>query len=241
MPQLVRDDVTIRYEVAGDGFPVLLIAPGGMRSTVEFWGRMPWDPTTTLTEGYRVVGMDQRNAGQSWAPVTAADGWATYTADQLALLDHLGIECCHVIGMCIGGPYVMGLLRAAPERFASAVMLQPIGLDANREAFHEMFDGWRAEVADAHPEADEAAWTSFRSNMYDGDFLFNTDRDEAVAVSTPILLLMGDDLYHPQSVSRQLADLLPDVTFVEHWKDDEVIADTDATIRRFLAAHTPAD
>ena len=77
--------------------------------------------------------MDQRNAGRSTAPVTADTGWATYRDDQLALLDELGIERCHVVGMCIGGPYIAGLLTRAPERFASAVLLQPVGIDGNRD------------------------------------------------------------------------------------------------------------
>ena len=55
-------------------------------------------------------------------------------------------------------------------------MLQPIGLDDNHQAFYEMFDAWKADIIDQHPEADEVAWHAFRSNMYDGDFLFNTSR-----------------------------------------------------------------
>ena len=39
----------------------------------------------------------------------------------------------------IGGPYIMGLIRHAPARIASAVMMQPIGLDGNRDAFHAPF------------------------------------------------------------------------------------------------------
>ena len=46
---------------------------------------------------------------------------------------------------------------------------------------------------------------------------------------------MGDDLYHPQSTSRELAALAPRAKLVEQWKDDELLTDTDATIKRFLA------
>ena len=38
----------------------------------------------------------------------------------LALLDHLGIDRFHVAGMCIGGPYIMGLIQAAPQRVFEA-------------------------------------------------------------------------------------------------------------------------
>ncbi|QGG94302.1 alpha/beta fold hydrolase [Actinomarinicola tropica] len=239
MASFDRDGATIHYDDEGRGHPVLLIAPGGMRSANEVWGNMPWNPRTALADGYRLIGMDQRNAGRSTAPVTGDEGWATYAADQLALLDHLGIERCHVLGMCIGGPYILGLLQAAPDRFDSAVLLQPVGIDDNRAALEEMFDAWRADIADRHPEADDAAWASYRSHMWDGEFVLTASPEQAAAIRTPILLLKGNDLYHPASTSDALAATLPDVTYVERWKDDESLPATDATIKEFLARHTP--
>jgi pimeloyl-ACP methyl ester carboxylesterase len=231
--------VTIHFDDEGSGFPVLLIAPGGMRSANELWVNMPWNPRAALAGEYRVIGMDQRNAGRSTAPVSGRDGWATYTADQLGLLDHLGIERCHVVGMCIGGPYIMGLLGAAPERFASAVLLQPVGIDDNRQAFHDMFDQWADGLRDAHPEADDDDWTSFRSNMWDGDFVLTAGGDDAARCTTPMLVMMGNDLYHPQSISRELAAVAPRATLVEEWKEGDALVAADTTIRAFLAEHTP--
>jgi pimeloyl-ACP methyl ester carboxylesterase len=241
MPSFERDGAVLHYDLHGpdDGHPVLLIAPGGMRSAAAVWANAPWDPRERLADRYRVIAMDQRNAGRSTAPVSADHGWATYTADQLALLDHLGVERCHVVGMCIGGPYIVGLLRAAPERFTAAVMLQPVGLTTNREAFYEMFDAWVADLRDQHPEVDDDAWRSFRSNMWDHEFVCTATPEEVREIRTPILLLKGNDLYHPPETSEQLAALLPNVTYVERWKDEEVLADTDATIRSFLQTHTP--
>jgi pimeloyl-ACP methyl ester carboxylesterase len=139
MPTLERDDLEIHYWEHGEGFPILLIAPGGMKSRIEAWGGARWSPLQKL-DGYRLIAMDQRNAGSSRAPIEASDGWATYTLDQLTLLDHLEVDRFAVVGMCIGGPYIMGLIHAAPERVAAAVMLQPIGLQDNRDAFFAMFD-----------------------------------------------------------------------------------------------------
>lgn len=242
MPSFEHAGARIHHDDEGapDAFPVLLIAPGGMRSSNDRWSSMPWDPRTALVGSYRVIGMDQRNAGRSSAPVSGDDGWHTYRADQLALLDHLGVDRCHVIGMCIGGPYVLGLLTAAPDRFASAVLLQPVGIDGNRPVFDDVFDGWRDEIADAHPEATPADWTSFRSNMWDGEFVLTATRGQVAAITTPMLVAMGDDQYHPSSTSREIAALAPDVTFLERWKDDESLPATHAAILGFLAAHTPA-
>lgn len=239
MASVTRDGATIHFDDEGEGYPILLIAPGGMRSANEIWNGVPWNPRAALVGDYRLIGMDQRNAGRSTAPVSADDGWATYAADQLAVLDHLGIERCHVLGMCIGGPYIVGLLRAAPERFSAAVMLQPVGIDGNREALEEMFDQWATAIAPDHPEVDADGWASFRSNMWGGEFVLTAGPDDVGSIDTPVLLLKGNDLYHPPSTSAALAAALPDVTYVERWKDDEVLPQTDATIKEFLAARTP--
>lgn len=240
MASFERADAQIHYDIEGqtldsEGVPVLLIAPGGMRSANEIWGTTPWNPRVQLAPSHNLIGMDQRNAGRSRAPVSADDGWATYTADQVALLDHLQIDECHVVGMCIGGPFIFGLLRAAPERFRSAVILQPVGIDENRHALEEMFDTWANAQAERHPEAGPDDWASFRSNMWDGDFVLTASPDEVEAIETPVLLLKGNDLYHPASTSDLLAERLPNVTYVERWKDDESLAATDATIKEFLA------
>jgi pimeloyl-ACP methyl ester carboxylesterase len=240
MAMLHHGDVAIHYEERGEGFPLLLIAPGGLRSAIPVWKHAPWDPVEQLAPAYRVIAMDQRNAGDSRGPITGTDSWATYTADQLALLDHLGIERSHVLGMCIGGAYILSLLRTAPQRFASAVFLQPIGLDGNRDAFFEIFDGWQAEQAPLHPGTSDADWAAFRRNLYGGDdVLWSVPTEEIGAMATPMLVLMGDDLYHPQIASRTLAATAPRATLVERWKQPEDQPAAREAVEEFLAAHTP--
>ena len=237
MPTFERDAVRIHYETSGQGFPILAIAPGGMRSEIAAWSRSPWHPVERLKERYRVIAMDQRNAGESFAPVGHDDGWDRYTEDQLALLDHLGVERFAVVGMCIGGSYIAGLLRAAPERVACAVMMQPIGLENNRPAFYEMFGGWVDDVRGQHPEADDAVWDRFRDTMFGGPFLFNATREQVAAIDAPLLVLRGDDLYHPESISRAVVALAKNARLVERWKDEEHVDRADAAIRELLAAH----
>ena len=234
------DGAEIYYEVHGEGFPVLLIAPGGMRSAVSFWENTPWNPITDLEGDFQVVAMDQRNAGSSQGPVSASHGWHTFAADQLALMDHLGAERFHVAGMCIGGPYAFGLIDAAPEMVASAVLFQPIGRDENRQAFYEMFDGWAVGLKEKFPEMSDADWASFRGNMYDGDArIFNVDDDWVRTCTTPLLVLCGRDLYHPESTSRAIAEMAPDVTFIENWKEGEAREAARVAVADFLKNHTP--
>lgn len=242
MATFERDGIRLYYETSGEGFPVLLFAPGGMRSCIPVWERAAYDPIAALSPHFRVIAMDQRNASsRSPAPVRASDGWHVYTDDHLALLDHLGVERCHVLGNCIGGSYCLGLMERAPDRVAAGVLQQPIGLHGdNREAFYAMFDAWAKELAPKKPEVSEATWASFREHMYGGDFVFNVSREFVRQCRTPMLVLMGNDLYHPSETSREIAELAPHAELVERWKEPDVV---DATVERvigFLRQHTPA-
>ena len=235
MPFYERDGARIRYAVQGEGDPLLLIAPGGMRSHLEAWERLPFDLVGALAAEHRVVTMDQRNAGESTAPIRGTDGWDTYTADQLGLMEHLGCARFGVVGMCIGGAYIANLFRHAPERIARAAMLQPIGLEDNRDTFYALFDGWADELREAHPEASEADWAAFRAHMFGGDFLFAASREDVAAIEAPLLVLRGDDVYHPASISREVAELAPRGELLERSKEPEHHEAAQAALLRFLA------
>jgi pimeloyl-ACP methyl ester carboxylesterase len=234
MPVFERDSVRLYYEVSGpeDGPAVLLIAPGGMKSAISFWASTPWNPIDQLQSDYRVVAMDQRNAGASIAPVSGGDGWLTYTDDQFALMDHLGIDKFHVAGMCIGGPYSLGLIQQVPQRVLSATLFQTIGRDNNRDAFYAMFDDW-AEPLKSKKSATEEEWQAFRERMYGGnEVFFNVPESFVSQCPIPLLVFMGSDLYHPESSSRLVAELAPDVEFVESWKAG---SDRDLAMQTFAA------
>src|SRR5438093_3765529 len=128
MPFLKRGEASIYYEEYGSGYPVLLFAPGSLNSRISDWrNSAPFDPTAVLADDFRLIAMDQRNAGgQSWAPITG-EGWEAYTADQVAVLDHLGIERAHIMGQCIGGPFSLGMIKSQGERISAAVLMQPSG------------------------------------------------------------------------------------------------------------------
>ena len=130
MPSFEHHGARIYYEEFGHGFPILTFAPAGLQSTIAVWSEpsAPINPTTEFADKFRVIAMDQRNAGgQSRAPITAQDGWDAYTTDHIAVLDRLRIDRCHLYGQCIGGSFIMNMLKHHPERVQSAVLAQPIG------------------------------------------------------------------------------------------------------------------
>ena len=76
MASFDRGDATLHYDVEGDGFPVLLIAPGGMRSANDLWLNMVWNPRAALADASELPGLLsldllQRLAERSRAAVAA--------------------------------------------------------------------------------------------------------------------------------------------------------------------------
>jgi pimeloyl-ACP methyl ester carboxylesterase len=142
MPHIARPDGTrIYYEVRGAGCPLLLFAPGGINSQVSFWANSPVNPFDFADE-FMVIGMDQRNAEHSPAPL-AAPTWEDHVADQLAVLDAVGVERALLWGGCIGVAYVLRFIQEAPQRVIAAVGQNPVGLYDGvntRHTFFKMFE-----------------------------------------------------------------------------------------------------
>jgi pimeloyl-ACP methyl ester carboxylesterase len=248
MPTLQIPAGHLHYEVHGRGYPVLLFAPGFLSSRIERWSTNParpgvpqdWlDPVAALQDEFRLVALDVRNAGSSRARVTERDDWTTYAADHLALLDHLGITRCHVMGACIGVSFALSLVAARPGLVTSLVLQNPIGLSPeNRAALDHEFELWRQEVS-GWPNIDPAVLPAFGRNMFGGDFIFSVTPRFVRECTLPMLLMPGNDLVHPAVVSDELARA-PNVEILAPWKSVALREDAMRRVREFLIRHTPS-
>jgi pimeloyl-ACP methyl ester carboxylesterase len=243
MPSFDHHGAHIHYEEFGQGFPILTFAPAGLRSVIDVWSQpsAPINPTTEFAFNYRVIAMDQRNAGgQSRAPMTAQDNWDSYTDDHVAILDHLRIDRCHLYGQCIGGSFIINMLKRHPERVAACVLAQPIGrvgpMAPGRTA---NFSGWAETVKD-RPDATDPVLSAFYQNLYAPGFVYCADRDFVKTIKAPCLVLAGNDEAHPWPISEELSKLLPNVEFVAEWKSEPALTPAKAKVKEFLAKHTPA-
>jgi pimeloyl-ACP methyl ester carboxylesterase len=243
MPTIEHHGASIYYEEHGQGFPLLTFAPAGLASTIAVWSQpsAPVNPVTEFAGSFRVIVMDQRNAGgQSRAPITAQDGWHSYTADHIAVLDHLKIDRCHLYGQCIGGSFIFSMLKTQGQRVASAVLAQPIGRVGAMPAVRAArFTAWAESLKD-HPEATEPVLEAFYQNLYGPGFVYSVDRAFVSSCRTPSLLLAGNDEAHPFPISEELARLLPNCKFIPEWKTGAALVSAKASIKQFLAEHTPA-
>ena len=241
MPGFDDDGVAIYYEEFGQGFPILTFAPGGLLSTIAFWSRpaSPVNPTTEFAGEYRVIAMDQRNAGgRTRAPISASDGWHNFASDHIALLDYLGIGRCHLYGQCIGGPFIFSLLQAIPDRIVSAIIAQPIGRVGDLQPGRSgSFEGW---VGQTKPQVSDAVLDSYYNNLYAPGFAYSADRDFVRSCTTPALVLAGNDAAHPFAIAEEIAQLMPNAEFIPEWKEGESLEDAKQRMHAFLRQHTPA-
>lgn len=242
MPFLKVEDGKIHYQGFGAGFPILLFAPGGMWSEAAKWqGSAVWnDWTKVLAKDYRVIAMDQRNAGQSRTTIEADHGWHSYATDHLALMDHLGIDRFHTLGGCIGSSFCLKLCEMAPDRISATVLQNPIGLNPEAPTnFPDGFAKWCAERRRERPELNQAAMEGLGRNLWGGDFVFSVSRDFVRQCRTPALVLPGNDVPHPRIIGMEVADLLPGSERLIDWKGPDHIDEQRERVLSFLQKHTP--
>src|SRR3954451_10972770 len=99
MAYVITDDgVGLHVEEAGRGFPVLFVH--------EFAGdHRSWEPQVrALSRRYRCITYAARGYPPSDVPEDpAAYSQARAVADAIAVLDGLGVEHAHVVGLSMGG------------------------------------------------------------------------------------------------------------------------------------------
>ena len=242
-----KGPVRIYYEQTGSGFPLLLIAGGGLNSTIAGLAN-PFNPIEQFKNEFRCIASDLRNAntGQSSGPLEIDRPWDAYTDDHLGLMDHLGIQRFMVLGFCIGGPFIWNLLKRAPDRIVAAVLAQPSGSRPEmRDLFYENnIKGWGPELVKRRPEITMEVVDKFLTKMYrtNADFVFTVTRDFVRTVKTPILILPDDIPAHPYAVAMEAAMLAPNAEVsMFPWKEPpERIPLAIRQIRSFLRAHRPA-
>jgi pimeloyl-ACP methyl ester carboxylesterase len=120
MPTVDSGGVPIRYEVLGDGQPIVL-AHGFTFSFDGIWRRWGW-VDHLLAQGRRVIGLDFRGHGASGKPRDpAAYAGNQMPDDVLAVMEVLGLERADLMGYSMGGWISLNLLARFPGRFYSVM------------------------------------------------------------------------------------------------------------------------
>jgi pimeloyl-ACP methyl ester carboxylesterase len=104
-----------------DGIPVLLLHGNFTSAT---WCE---EIMLSLPDGYRGIAPDQRGFGDTdpKKKIDATRGMSDLADDAIALLDHLGIDKAHILGLSLGGSVLWRMLMDAPQRFLTATQVAP--------------------------------------------------------------------------------------------------------------------
>ena len=129
------DRLTTRVLFAGpeDGIPVLFIH--GNFSSATWWE----ETMLQLPPNFRGIAPDQRGYGGAdpAVKIDATRGMGDLVEDALALMDHLGHEQFHLVGVSLGGLVVWWTMADAPGRLLSVTLAgpgSPFGFGGTRDA-----------------------------------------------------------------------------------------------------------
>ena len=116
MPTATLNDITIYYEIHGEGEPLLLI--GGLSTDVTDYARiMP-----RLARGFKVIAFDNRGAGRTDKPdIPYSIGMMA--DDTAGLLNALGLGPVNVLGISMGGRIAVDLTLRYPALVKSLILI----------------------------------------------------------------------------------------------------------------------
>jgi pimeloyl-ACP methyl ester carboxylesterase len=221
MPSATANGITIEYETAGDPDdpPLLLIMGLGGQL-------IAWDDdfvATLAARGFYVVRFDNRDVGRStWFDeagvpdlMAALLGQAQpayllsdLVADTAGLLDALGLESAHVLGVSMGGMIAQSLAIQHPGRVRTLISIMSTTGDPTVGQPHQ--EAVAALMVPPPESKQEAVELSLKSWQVIGSpgFPFHEDRIAARAAAA------YDRAVHPAGTARQLVAILssPDRT-----------------------------
>ena len=114
MPVIRANGLDLAYQFDGDG-PETLVLVNGLADAKESWELQ----VPAFAERYRVLSYDNRGVGES--PTPPGPYTTAQMADDLAgLVDGLGVERFHLLGVSMGGMIAQEYAIAHPERLLSA-------------------------------------------------------------------------------------------------------------------------
>jgi len=117
----ISEKVNIYYEMKGTGFPLVLIH--GLRANSSWWSP---DFLHYLKEKFNVILIDLRYTGRSSIEEQKEFTFNDLANDVCAVLDHLEIRKCHVLGISMGGRVVQSLVTTKGDRIEKAILVSSI-------------------------------------------------------------------------------------------------------------------
>ncbi len=119
MPVVRISSFSLYYDKSGADEPLLLLH--GLGSSALGWG----EQVPAFASHYQVITPDLVGFGRS-DKLTRPHSIAEYANDMFKLLDHLGIDRCHVFGHSMGGAVAFQMGVDKPQRVRSLIILNSL-------------------------------------------------------------------------------------------------------------------
>jgi class 3 adenylate cyclase len=254
MPPPVRyvrnGDISIAYQVVGEGPHELLMIPGWISHLALDWEEPTWVRwCVRMTSFARLVRFDKRGTGLSDRP-PGVPTLEERMEDARAVMDAVGLERAHVMGWSEGGPLAVLLAVAHPERVQSLVLYGTQACFARKGDYPwgndpldvaaitaEVEDAWGdpARAPGVGARADERfmqRWAVYQQagaspSAAAALIVANHEIDVrallgSIGVPTLVLSRTGDPIGPPEA-ARYLAERIPGARFVELAGDQHII------------------
>jgi pimeloyl-ACP methyl ester carboxylesterase len=197
------DGVRLSYRVAGQGSPVVLLHALTVDSG-QNW-EQPGIVQALVDAGWQAVLVDARGHGASDLPDDPESyGWVRHGNDVVALLDHLQIERCVLVGYSLGAGTAAWLTPR--DARVTAAVLSGISAETIGQWTPELLDvhvqGLHAQHAAAGPEADDARLAAMLANVR---ALMEPHEFPLSTIRVPVLVMNGVE----DGATRELADSIP--------------------------------
>jgi pimeloyl-ACP methyl ester carboxylesterase len=207
VPFFSRPDISINYEITGDG-PRLLFF-NGSGATLQTSQLL----ISALAKHCTVLAHDQRGLGSTSVP----DGpysMQQYASDGAALLDHVGWESCAVFGISFGGMVAQEFAVTSPQRVERLVLLcTSAGGDAGSSfPLHELGALEPAERAQRVTELTDSRWTPEWLAAHPSDAAMVALRGEQANISKSRDVIRGERLQLAARAGHDVSTRLHHVT-----------------------------
>jgi len=115
MPEVKVRDIAFYYETCGEGYPLVLIR--GLGSNADHW----YPQIPAFASSFRVVSYDNRGIGRSDKPDEPFT-ISMMAEDTVGIMDALGIEKAHIMGLSMGGMVAQEVALQFPHRVRGLVL-----------------------------------------------------------------------------------------------------------------------
>lgn len=238
MPNLEINDVSLFYDISGDGAETVAFLNGVAMSTERWAAQAPF-----FSENYRVLLHDFRGQGKSTL-VSDSITFETHARDMAALLDALGIDKLHIVGVSYGAEVGMYFALMYPERVQSLTLGTAVSesdpllkaiieswIEAAKtyngklffkvmaptvysKSFYATHKKWLDDYAELFGTRATARWMDAFAELCRNFLTLDvTDRQSEIRLPT-LVISAAEDILKPPSYGQTIQEMIPGSRFV---------------------------